>query len=374
MAWSVCHCSGSRTMSLLPIPSRPEELTAEWLGSVMSKACPGASVTAMNMLEVVHGAATKLKLALAYNETGRRARLPEVVWVKSGWEAHSEWLNSTSFIDAREARFYRDFAGPTEFNAPLCLYADLNEQGGGIVLLEDLVARGVIFGDARRSATVDQVAAMLENFARLHARWWCRPDASEIHMLDRPMRRDAPNSEWPKRNTPEVIARYLASPRGDQVPASVKNRPERIDAGFWAMVDDMAFANPGCVLHGDAHPGNSFFDADGRPGFYDWQTLSYGPWGHDVAYYIASALDIEERRKADRELIRHYLAELKAHGVIDPPGFDDAWLVMRRYIAYGLHIWISNPVEFQPEDVCTAMTTRLGTAAEDYEFFEAWGV
>lgn len=355
-------------------PRRPDAIDSTWLTEALSVTYPDIEVTLLEILDLVHGAATKLKLALAYNEVGLAAGLPTVLWVKSGWEEHSEWLNSTGETDAREARFYRDFAQLTRFNSPGCWYADFDDNGHGIMLLEDLVTRGVSFGDPRSAASVDQVAQMLENFARLHARWWCNPNAAEVRMLDRPMRRDKPNSQWAKRNPPEVIERYLSTSRGASVPDAVKRYPERIDAGFWAMIDDMASANPGAVLHGDAHPGNSFFDTDGSPGFYDWQTLSFGPWGHDVSYYIASALAVEDRRKSDRDLIRHYLEALRGNGVTAPPSFDEAWLVMRRYIAYGLHIWATNPVEFQPEDVCTAMTTRLGVAAEDYEFFDAWGV
>ena len=140
------------------------------------------------------------------------------------------------------------------------------------------------------------------------------------------------------------------------------------------MIDDMSATSHRCVLHGDAHPGNSFFDADDSPGLYDWQTLSFGPWAHDVSYYICSALAIDDRRRADRALLRHYLAALHAGGVANPPTFDEAWLAQRRYIAYGLHIWITNRIEFQSEANCTAMTTRLAAAAEDYDFFQAWGV
>ncbi|MGE0383192.1 MAG: aminoglycoside phosphotransferase family protein [Gammaproteobacteria bacterium] len=356
------------------IPERAEDLDAGWLTAALASRYPEVVVTSAVHLQVVHGAATKVKLALTYNPAGEAAGLPRLLWAKSGWEPHSQWLTSTSAIDAREARFYRDFAAATGFNTPRCFHADFDAGGRGIVLIEDLPARGARLGDARTAATPDEVAAMLDNLARLHARWWDTPDAPEVRMLDRPMRRGTPSTEWPLRNGPEVIARYLATARGDRVPQAVKNHPERIDAGFWAMIDDMSASTGGVVLHGDAHPGNSFFDADGSPGFYDWQTLSFGPWGHDVAYYIASALDVDERRRSDRALLRHYLGALRSLGVRDPPGFDAAWLVMRRYIAYGLHIWISNPDHFQPEAVCVEMTTRLAAAAEDYDFFGAWGV
>jgi aminoglycoside phosphotransferase (APT) family kinase protein len=194
-----------------------------------------------------------------------------------------------------------------------------------------------------------------------------------VRGLDVPMRKDTPSCEWARGNGPEVIARYLDSPRGRHFPAAIK-APERIDAGFWAMIDDMAVAAPRCVLHGDSHPGNTFFDADGRPGLYDWQTLAFGPWAHDISYYISSALSVADRRSSDHALLRHYLGALQARGVDPVPSFDEAWLAQRRYIAYGLHIWITNRTEFQSEENCTALTTRLGAAAEDYEFFDAWGV
>ncbi len=48
--------------------------------------------------------------------------------------------------------------------------------------------------------------------------------------------------------------------------------------------------------------------------------------------------------------------------------------MLRRYLGWGLHIWITNPSNFQSEDNCVALSRRLGTAAADLEFFDAWGV
>jgi hypothetical protein len=358
---------------VLPIPRNVSDLTAAWLTIALGSRHQGVVVRHAEADCTVHGAATKVRLKLEYNEAGRYAGLPAVLWAKSGWEPHSRWLDETSAIDAREARFYADIAPLGIVNSPRCYFAAGDGGGRGIVLIEDLVGRNVQFGQCTRAATVDQVAQMLENFARLHARCWKQPNASMVRGLDVPMRRDTPSSEWPRANGPEVIAHYLDSARALAVPPSVKSAV-RIDAAFWAMIDDMGATPHRCVLHGDAHPGNSFFDADGSPGLYDWQTLSFGPWAHDVSYYICSALGTEDRRRADRALLRHYLAALRAGGVADPPTFDEAWLAQRRYIAYGLHIWITNRIEFQSEDNCTAITTRLAAAAEDYDFFQAWGV
>src|SRR3546814_3132016 len=45
----------------------------------------------------------------------------------------------------------------------------------------------------------------------------------------------------------------------------------------------------------DAHVGNLYFDADGRAGYLDWQTVMRGCWAHDVAEFLGSALDAEMR-------------------------------------------------------------------------------
>jgi aminoglycoside phosphotransferase (APT) family kinase protein len=211
----------------------------------------------------------------------------------------------------------------------------------------------------------------LEELARLHARFWDQEIAD--FPLALPMRQDDASSDWPRRNGPPVIAKYLSGPRGATVPAALRD-PERIDRAFWVHLEHLGRDRPYCILHGDTHPGNGFIDSTGAPGFFDWQTIAKGPWAYDVAYHIVSSLSVEDRRRYESDLLRHYLGALAISGVTKPPGFDHAWLQYRRYIAYGLHIWITNPAEFQPEENCLEMTQRFAHAAADLDFFAAWGV
>lgn len=362
-----------------PLPRSVADVDAAWMTAALASRFPGIAVAQVTHGQVIHGAATKVLIKLTYAEHGRAIHLPETMWAKSGWEAHSDWLNSATAIDARETRFYKDLAARVDVNVPGCYYADWSDTGHGIVLLEDLNERPVTFGAPTATVGADEVAGMLDHLARLHARWWENQRDVEVRFLDRPMRRNTPSASWALRNGPDVIEQFLATPRCAQVPSSVRD-PLRIDRAFWAMIDHMGKgqgetgADAYCVLHGDAHPGNTFFDVNGAPGLYDWQTISFGPWAHDVSYYLTSAMNVAERRASDRDLIRHYLEALRRYGVTSVPTFDQAWLSHRRYIAYGLHIWISNPSHFQSEENCTAMVTRLGAAAEDYDFFSAWNV
>ena len=106
----------------------------------------------------------------------------------------------------------------------------------------------------------------------------------------------------------------------------------------------------------------------GAPGFLDWQLVQRGPWYLDVGYHIASALAVDDRRRAERDLVRHYLDQLTAAGV-DAPSWDDAWLGVRRGIVHGFFLW---GITLKVDPAITAeLLTRLGNAAADHDAFEA---
>ena len=319
---------------------------------------------------MVHGAATKLKLRLSFAAPTPGA--PSLVWIKGGWESHSAWLASCSQIYAREAWFYRVLNPKVRMNTPGVFFADFADSGYGVIVMEDLVERGATLTQCTQSAPPERMRRSLRELAKLHARFWEDAFLDGPH-LDVPMRADNHTSDWPRSNGPEVIAKFMATDRCAQMPASVRD-PQRIDRAFWVHLEDMKNNGPFCLLHGDTHPGNGFVDADGAPGFFDWQTIAKGPWAYDISYHIISSLDVEDRRRHEKELLEFYLDQLAAFGVSAPPSFDAAWLQYRRYIAYGLHIWITNPSTFQAEANCASLTTRFSTAAADLDFFAAWEV
>lgn len=121
---------------------------------------------------------------------------------------------------------------------------------------------------------------------------------------------------------------------------------------------------PPCLCHGDTHLGNLYELADGTPGFFDAQVAKC-PAAFEVTYHLVGALDVPDRRAHEQPLLRHYLAELRKHG-IDAPPFEECWEAYRREIAYGLFIFLINETRFQTEAVNTAYTARFGTAAIDH--------
>jgi hypothetical protein len=89
-----------------------------------------------------------------------------------------------------------------------------------------------------------------------------------------------------------------------------------------------------------------------------------GPWYLDVGYHLASTLRVDDRRRAERDLVRHYLARLAGHGV-EAPSEDAAWLVLRHGLVHGFYLW-GIRLKVDPE-ITTALLERLGTAVDDHD-------
>ena len=130
---------------------------------------------------------------------------------------------------------------------------------------------------------------------------------------------------------------------------------------------------PFCLLHGDAHPGNSYVTAGNEVGLFDWQVYVAGPWAHDVSYWLVGGLSIDDRRKFERDLLKNYLSRMAKNGVagIDP---DEAWENYRRFIAYGYWIWLRVPPAQQPIENNIALSERFGAAMADHRVFELLGL
>ena len=163
---------------------------------------------------------------------------------------------------------------------------------------------------------------------------------------------------WGISTTIDIIGRNFDGPNGHGVPDEVRDAHRLVDE--YQSLANMAEAS--CVIHGDAHVGNLVLDAGGTASLVDWQLVQRGMWCIDVGYHIASTLTVEERRRSERDLLRHYLDALASYGVAAPP-WDDAWRAIAHGMLHGFFLWgITTKVE--PAIIATLLT-RLGTAVAD---------
>jgi aminoglycoside phosphotransferase (APT) family kinase protein len=88
-------------------------------------------------------------------------------------------------------------------------------------------------------------------------------------------------------------------------------------------------AGPQTYIHGDTHIGNVFLDR-GRVGFFDWGLSRVSTPLRDVSYFLTMAVDPEERRRSERDLLALYLDALRTADI----AFDEAWSAHRVQAGY----------------------------------------
>lgn len=345
-----------------PLPVTLEEISPDWLTKALRTRAPDVTVRDCEILDIIRGTCTKIRLRLDMDEAGKRAGIPETLFLKGGFEEHSRKI---VFVLKTEALGYRDLLSPSsELNSPACYFADYDEDRlQGIVIMEDLARRGATFGNPLEPRSQDDIAQTLSLLAGYHARTWGFPASAADTGLD--WVETAPPFSRPSLKPclePEAWEHYVGLPRG--AAASVRFHDRE-----WARsaLDRMATLSeqvPNCILHGDTHLGNVFFEPDGSPGFYDIVPRRAPPMS-EVCYHVTLAMDVEERPRWERELVRHYLDELKCHGIDDAPDFDEA---MRQYGAFlieGYCLVLINDAYYMAEPPITAYAARFSAAMLD---------
>jgi aminoglycoside phosphotransferase (APT) family kinase protein len=128
---------------------------------------------------------------------------------------------------------------------------------------------------------------------------------------------------------------------------------------------------PTCVIHGDTHSGNVYLDGDGRACLLDWQNVQRGWWATDVAYHLATTLEVGDRRAYEADLLRHYLHELASSGA-PAPDFDEAWEQYISGFAYGYFLWVITRISSRA--VVLIHIPRLAAALTDHDTYRRLGV
>jgi Ecdysteroid kinase-like family len=363
-----------QTTACQPLPMALTDITPEWLTVALAEYAPGTRVVSARVGEPIHGTATNAQLMLEYSPRSAGFPLPTTMWLKGGFDEHSPQTAEYG-VYFTEAQFYRRLGPILPLRTPTCYYAGVDTVSRqGILLLEDLTARGVRFGKATEPIDADTAARVLDALARLHAATWGGASFGELPFVRTGIPYDAQDSgaQFFRAQTPAAIAGWIDQ-RSDAVPvpAAVAN-PERIVQAFWRMVD-LSRQPPLCLVHSDAHIDNIYFD-NGVPGFIDFQATYLSSWAWDISYFLVKSMEVADRRRSEQDLLRHYLDRLSRYGVSSPPSYDDAWLAYRQFNAYALLTSIVNPDFFKPREINLVWMSRAVAAAEDLDTFGALGV
>jgi aminoglycoside phosphotransferase (APT) family kinase protein len=267
-----------------------------------------------------------------------------------------------------EVAFYRRIRPELKVEAPRCFGADFNEETSRFaILFEDLTKRGARFPNVIQTITLENVRAILDTVAALHAQYWETPrfggDLSWLgtHLTGR-------LATMMNEFVPAVIQQEIDSTHFKrEMVQRLRTTGEELRAGLYAVQRHQANL-PQTLLHGDTHIGNTYLLPDGHAGLLDWQLMVRGHAMHDVNYLITTSLSIGDRRAHERELLAYYLDRLAANGVKTPPSSEDAWTEYRRTLIWGVYIgWLTTPVVNYGWEINIMNHLRLTTAFEDLD-------
>lgn len=349
---------GVAVESARPLPLALEEIDADWLTRALRVNFPGVTIRDVGVDGIIRGTCTKIRLRLDMDEAGRDAGIPETVFLKGGFEEHSPQM---TFLAKTESLGYRDLLSSSGLNSPACYFADFDEASNqGIIVMEDLARRGVTFGDPMVPRSHDDIAATLSLLAGFHAKTWGCGEFGGTGPLG--WIETAPPFSRPgvrRYLEPDAWQHYCGLPRGAAASSRFHDRGWAIDA-----LDRIARYSqrlPKSVIHGDTHLGNVCFEPDGTPAFYDIVPRRAPPMS-EVCYHITLALDVADRGNWEVSLVRHYLSELKHHGVTDPPDMDEAMLQYGAFLVEGYCLVLTNDAYFLAEAPITAYAARFSAA------------
>ena len=343
-----------------PLPMTLEEITPAWLTTALRIKQPGVTVRDARILDVNHGTCTKVRMQLDVDDAGRAAGIPERVMLKGGFETHSREMGH---MHEDEARGYRDVYPHVELPTPACYFADYDpELRQAVIVMEDLVVRGVTFCHPLKPQTFEAVARRLTALARFHAQTWNSPEfeaGGRWAWGAKPI----PGPYFLHYLQPEQWRRFVALPRGAAASVRFHDREWMSEAMY--RLGRLSERRPQAMLHGDTHLGNLYVDADGAPGFFDGLP-SRGTPMREISYHVTGALDTADRRRWEGALLQHYLDELVRNGVA-APSFDETLHDYGCFLAIGYLIFLINESHYQPEAINTAYVARFSAAMLDHD-------
>lgn len=346
------------TAAELSLPRNWDEITPSWMTAALAGHFPGATVDGVTVALRDDGTNRRARLALRYSAGSG----PATVFAKAVDPDHAELVALTSGLYHEPRLFSSGVELPLDHPA---VYAALIDEPASnfLMIMEDVVARGADPRDSTRPMTIDQVANGVRGLARMHSRFWGDRLAANQSL------------GWLEPFVAfeglEYAPLHIAHERlGDTVSAEVLALSgTELFVDIWARYIGTLTRSPQTLLHGDPHIGNTYVLPDDDVGFLDWQMARRGNWSLDVGYFLQGALTIEDRRRAERDLLEEYRGALTL-SKDELPSADEVWLRYRASVAHGLAIWmatLSGGDAWQRPDICLTFAQRYSAAFIDLD-------
>jgi hypothetical protein len=305
----------------MKLPVVVEDLDPATVTALLDERYPGVRVAEVALVERHELTNAHARLRLTYDEP---AGAPEVVFAKlpPSEPGRRATINATG-MGRKEALFYATLASKLDLRTPVVHAAHHDADGGFALLLEDLTTTGCTVSDGTVGVAPDAAAVALQELAAMHVRY----EEATLRAVDARW----VESAGPGTNYAVDMLRFGIEHHRDRLTDAFVEVAE-LYMGHRAELQRMWHRGMQTVVHGDPHLGN-VFDDHGRTGFLDWGIILVSTPMRDVSYFLTMGMDVEDRRRSERDLLRHYL-DMRTKFGGEPMDVDDVWLQHRVQAAY----------------------------------------
>ena len=349
------------------IPETPDSVTDDWLTQALRQdgAIVEAHVTGHTtaLVEQQGAAAVVARFGLSYDPDEPAAPRSLVGKFAAPHEPIRLLMHEFGGY-AREVEFYQQLGGDAGIPTPHCYYASI-DPGSAVfaLLLEDM-------GNSRMSdminPSIEDIEVAVRHLAPFHAKWWNHPRLRTLKNLRYP---GSPANEAFLRRGWGTLAAALPTAKerfGDLLPDSLVALTQDVLSRFDEVLE-RAQRDEGrtTLVHGDYHPQQIFFESErgGRFAVFDWQTVSAGSGGNDLARIIVLGLDTAQREASDKRLIELYYSLLLEHGV-KGYSFQDCYDDFRRGLLASLVVNIIAAANVDPALIEAAQAAAADSGVE----------
>lgn len=295
----------------LPIPTKPEDVTLNWLNKALGDALNGHSVTDFRSVYADEPGQTAEVLDIHLTYSDENCTLPGrmVAKITSHNPNISSLVNSFGFY-AREAQFYgsvQDVGLPT----PTCYYSDYDPADNSMVILLEHLAPSESPSWGISFEQLKYACAALPEF---HAKWWNHPS-----LLSMPFLNKMPSMDFLYLLLQAAVGarEAITNLYGDEANASIDC--VEVFARKYDKVTEWISTRPLTMIHADYHSKQLFFptEAGGQFAVIDWQYpfAAQGAW--DLQRILSMCVDTGTRLAHQESIISDYVTGLQEHGVRD---------------------------------------------------------
>lgn len=342
----------------------PKDLSVTWAQRIVQRYVAEASVSDVNIRSVDVGTSTRLRVEVMHDAAGV---VPSRWFVKTPSLAIKPRLITAlpRFLH-KEVRFYRSLSRHVPLKLPRILAAESQLGQGSTLVMSDLSEHDFRPGQTADALTADQAGKVIRQLAKLHGHYWNKPDLLQSHRWLNGM-------SYQMENAMGTLMAYPLMQQGlrraDGLVANTLRRPALVYAANRRRYKRFLNNEAKTLVHYDCHPGNIFW-TDSEPGFLDWQLVRIGEGVGDVAYFLATALEPQLRRRHEKSLLNQYVNQLAMAGVSELDE-DRVFNRYRMHLAYPFEAMMITLAigGMMQNDVNLELIKRAAAAVEDHDSF-----